>query len=263
MKLLKGIGGFIVLSGPLFFLLIYFVIAVVLSIIAARQGAKRGKKRWGLYTALVFILIMFWDLPLVLGTRWYQCTNNAGFTVHKTLEQWQQENPGVVETLSPDKLPEQYFSSTAEVYPGQKNSGVYRFYHYPNGAELRAEFTKKGKLYMHRFNYPGIGKGDAHWLNGRFAWLIQRTPRLMVGKVDERIVDLETGEILAQSVDFASHPSGGRRWDWNPLNLQSLKFWLRHRSCPAGEYPNPRWLVGGDSLVSLRKKIIDINGDIQ
>ena len=58
MKLLKEIGGFIVLSGPLFFLLIYFVIAVVVSIIAARQGAKRGKKRWGLYTALVFFLIM-------------------------------------------------------------------------------------------------------------------------------------------------------------------------------------------------------------
>lgn len=227
MKLLKEIGGFIVLSGPLFFLLIYFVIAVVVSIIAARQGAKRGKKRWGLYTALVFFLIMFWDLPLVLGTRWYQCANHAGFTVYKTLEQWQLENPGVAETLRPSKVPEQYLVKS-------ERNGRVKYYRLPNGTEMKAEFTPNGTPRTVRFNRPDGTSG--YWLNQRFIWETFHSYRsiVRVGKKDEQIIDSQTGEVMAQYIDFSSHPTGASRRDWNPLNPQHLKFWLGHGSCERG-----------------------------
>ncbi len=257
MKLLKGIGGFIVLSGPLFFLLVYFIIAVVLSIIAARQGAKRGKKRWGLYTALVFILIMFWDLPLVLGTRWYQCTNNAGFTVHKTLEQWQQANPGVAETLIPSKVPEQYLVKSEQ-------GGLEKFYRLPDGMEIKARFWKGGKSQGASFKRPDGTKG--YWLNQRFIWETFYTGRNWqgIGSIDERIIDSQTGQVMAQYIDFNSSPTWSKRGrDWNPINPQNLKFWLAHGKCPKGEFPNPQWLVDGDSFISLKKKFKHFDGEIQ
>ena len=264
MKILNEIGGFIVLSGPLFPLLVYFIIAVVATIVATRRGAKRGKKSWGIYTALVFFLIMFWDLPLVLGTFRYECANHAGFTVYKTLEQWRQENPGIAETLSPDKLPEQYFYRTEPAYKGQKNGPHDRYYRYPTGTELQVSYRKNGKVDHTRLKYPESTSG--HWLNERFAWITRLTPRpfLRITEKTERIIDLETDEVLAEYVDFSSHPTPGtKKKDWNPLNPQHLKFWLRHRKCPKDEYPNPKWLVGGDSLASLRKKIINISGETQ
>ncbi len=264
MKILKEIGGFIVLSGPLFPLLVYFIIAVTATIVATRKGAKRGKKRWGIYTALVFFLIMFGDLPLVLGTFKYECANRAGFTVYKTLEQWQQENPGVAETLSPDKLPEPYFYKTEPAYKGQKSGHHDRYYRYPNGTELRVSYRKNGKVDHTRLKYPG--STSAHWLNERFAWTTRLTlrPFARITEKSELIIDLETDEVLAEFVDFSSHPTPGtKKKDWNPLNPQHLKFWLGHKKCPKGEFPNPKWLVDGDSLASFRKKIMNLSGETQ
>jgi hypothetical protein len=97
METIKGLLGLIVLGGPAFFLLSYAVIALIIVKIVAKKGGKCA----GRYIALFFIFVMFWDLPLVLGTFHYQCDNNAGFTVYKTLDEWKAENPELSETLIP------------------------------------------------------------------------------------------------------------------------------------------------------------------
>ena len=255
MKILKEIGGFIVLSGPLFPLLIYFIIAVGLSIFAAVKGAKRGRKRWGVYVFLVYLLIMFWDLPIVLSAFEYECKNNAGFTVHKTLEQWQEENPGVAETLVPYKVPEEYLVKS-------EHKGRVKHYRLPDGREIKAEFTPNGTRRSTRFRRPD-GTGG-FWLNQRFIWETFHSSRsfVWIGKKDQRIIDRLTGEVMAQRIDFSS--SAGPDFtdrEWNGFNPQHLKVWLWHESCPSGEYPNPKWLVGGDSFGGWMVRYKNFDGE--
>jgi hypothetical protein len=100
MKMVKDLQGFVVLSGPLLYLLLFFVVSVIVVVFASRAGRRRGK-RWGRWAALALLLFAFWDLPPTLGMFWYQCANHAGFTQYKTLEEWKQENPGMSETLMP------------------------------------------------------------------------------------------------------------------------------------------------------------------
>ena len=257
MKIFKEILGFIVLAGPLFPLLVYFVLAVGLSIFATAKGAKRGKKRWGVYVFLTYLLIMFWDLPIVLGTFKYECENNAGFTVHKTLERWQAENPGVAETLVPYKVPEEYLVKS-------EHNGRVKHYRLPDGIEVKTRFWTGGKVKGSSFKRPDGTHGS--WLNQRFIWETFHSSRSFarVGKKDERIIDRLTGEVMAQRVDFSS--SAGPDFtdgDWNGFNPQHLKVWLWHESCPSREYPNPKWLVDGDSFISLKQKFRHFNGEIQ
>jgi len=66
------------------------------------KWAKRSNRSsivWGGVAAILMLSIVFWDLIPVYGTHQYQCINNGGFTVYKTLDQWRDENPGVAETL--------------------------------------------------------------------------------------------------------------------------------------------------------------------
>jgi hypothetical protein len=100
MEYLKELLGFVVLSGPLFFLFIFLVVSVVVVILVSRAGRRRGK-RWGRWAAVALLLFAFWDLPPTLGIFWYQCANHAGFTQYQTLEDWKRENPGVAKTLTP------------------------------------------------------------------------------------------------------------------------------------------------------------------
>ncbi len=67
-----------------------------------RQAMKRGiaKWKWGVPTALVMYLLIFWDHIPTLVAHQYYCKTEAGFTVYKTLEEWKEENPGVAETLT-------------------------------------------------------------------------------------------------------------------------------------------------------------------
>jgi hypothetical protein len=69
---------------------------------AAREARARGISgwKWGVPAALVMYHLLLWDwVPTVIAHRYY-CQKDAGFVVHKTLDQWKQENPGVAETLS-------------------------------------------------------------------------------------------------------------------------------------------------------------------
>jgi len=81
---------------------LYLVISIVVVIWAIHHAKKQNKsvKRWGWSAALVMYLIPFWDWIPTVATHQYYCATEAGFWVHKTPEQWGNENPGVLETLA-------------------------------------------------------------------------------------------------------------------------------------------------------------------
>ncbi len=84
-------------------LLAYLLLALLLAWFGARLARRSGMAGWkaGLPVFAVLMLLVFWDwLPMEIMFR-YDCSNRAGFTQYKTLEQWKQENLGVAETLQP------------------------------------------------------------------------------------------------------------------------------------------------------------------
>ncbi|PHS26636.1 MAG: hypothetical protein COA83_02890 [Methylophaga sp.] len=163
---------------------IYLIISIKVIGIGRTQAQRRGYKRWhgGLLAALIMYNLVFWDLIPVYAVHAYQCKNNAGFTVYKTLEQWKQENPGVADTLIPIK----------------------------NSPSTKTDKTTR------------------YQLNQRFAWDTTYTKIWnVVRKTDERIIDTETGEVLAQYIDFSA--SVGRLYNANKVS--DYKFWFEARSC--------------------------------
>ncbi len=90
---------------------LYLVLWIIVVTVTYRSAKRRGappKQTWraaGL-AFLIMYLIPFWDwLPTVVAREYY-CVTQAGFTVHKTLDQWKQENPGVAETLTWKRAPD-------------------------------------------------------------------------------------------------------------------------------------------------------------
>ncbi|GHU10281.1 hypothetical protein AGMMS50225_13340 [Betaproteobacteria bacterium] len=98
------------MAGMLFilFLLASFCLLVFVSWAAARLARRYGR-RGGWYGMAVFLAVMgllFWDwLPMEISYK-NKCENEAGLTQYKTPEEWQAENPGVWETLTP--MPSEY-----------------------------------------------------------------------------------------------------------------------------------------------------------
>jgi hypothetical protein len=93
------------MAGMLFilFLLTCFCLLVFVSWLAARWARRSGRRGWpyGMAVYLAVAVLLFWDwLPMEMSYK-DKCENEAGLTVYKTPEQWQQENPGVWETLTP------------------------------------------------------------------------------------------------------------------------------------------------------------------
>lgn len=82
---------------------LYGLLTLVLMWIAARVAKHYGKSaRWGWRSVfLASFLFLFWDTVPTLVAHKSLCAMNYGFTQHKSLEQWKQENPGVAETLVP------------------------------------------------------------------------------------------------------------------------------------------------------------------
>ena len=80
----------------------YILISVWSVKLAMRQAEMRGiaKWKWGVPAGFVMYLLVFWDHLPTLAAHKYYCKTESGFTVYKTLEQWQEENPGVAETLT-------------------------------------------------------------------------------------------------------------------------------------------------------------------
>jgi len=93
-----------VIGLPIVFgLLVYLLISLGIVIWVTRHARRQGRSGWkkGLLAVLVMYLLVFWDwIPTVIMYR-YDCSTRAGFTVYKSLDEWKQENPGVIETLHP------------------------------------------------------------------------------------------------------------------------------------------------------------------
>ncbi|WP_260294242.1 hypothetical protein [Sedimenticola hydrogenitrophicus] len=93
--------GFLVLGG----LIIYLILTLILVWLGIRVARERGKSGWkgAVPVLVVMYLLMFWDLiPMQMAHRYY-CATEGGFSLNKSLEQWQAENPGVAKTLKPLK----------------------------------------------------------------------------------------------------------------------------------------------------------------
>ena len=81
---------------------IYLAISFVVIRFAMKQARTSGRRPWvwGGVAAFIMYNLVFWDwIPTVVAHKYY-CANEAGFWVYKTLDEWQKENPGVIETLS-------------------------------------------------------------------------------------------------------------------------------------------------------------------
>lgn len=91
--------GLVVFGG----IAIYFLLSIFIIIMAVSWADhyKKPPGKVGFIAALIVFGPVLWDFIPVHAVYNYQCKVNAGFTVHKTLEQWMQENPGVAETLNP------------------------------------------------------------------------------------------------------------------------------------------------------------------
>lgn len=97
------IVGLIVLGG----LISYLILTLVLVTVNVRSARKEGKSGWarGLVVFVFMYLLLFWDwIPMRIVIQHY-CTSQGGFVVNKTFDQWKAENPGVAETLVPNKNP--------------------------------------------------------------------------------------------------------------------------------------------------------------
>lgn len=90
------IGLMIIGFFALYLLISAFVVGGVTGW-AKKHG--RSAWKWGGLAAFVMYNLVFWDLVPTLVAHKYYCETKAGFWVYKTPEQWQQENPGVAETL--------------------------------------------------------------------------------------------------------------------------------------------------------------------
>ena len=114
MKELLGLG---VLAWPLVLLvaiLLGFVIAILFGVAYAKRHGKRSWL-WPMLGFLVVFLPIFWDwIPTVVAHKYY-CATEAGFWIYKTPEQWNKENPGVMEELTTRKVWQHDFSDDGDV----------------------------------------------------------------------------------------------------------------------------------------------------
>lgn len=83
--------------------IVYGVVLIAVTDKAYRWGLRKwGKPKAylaGLCGFLLIYLPVFWDhIPTLVAHRYY-CAREAGFTVYKTLDQWQKENPETIGIL--------------------------------------------------------------------------------------------------------------------------------------------------------------------
>ncbi|MCU7890866.1 MAG: hypothetical protein KZQ78_04300 [Candidatus Thiodiazotropha sp. (ex Ustalcina ferruginea)] len=100
----------------------------------------------------------------------------------------------------------------------------------PDGTELIARYDIAGKYIA-----TDMLRGDRvsrYWINQRFYWETIWTKHLFhVREWEERIVDIKTGEVLAQYVDLGTNiPPIGIGGN----SLSDYKFWMQKKSCGGG-----------------------------
>jgi hypothetical protein len=105
--------GFVILVAMGVYLLIS--IGVVAWAISHAKKSGKSAKRWGWGVVLVMYLIPFWDWIPTVATHQFYCAKDSGFWVYKTLDQWKAENPGVMETLTTQRVWQHDYSGGRDV----------------------------------------------------------------------------------------------------------------------------------------------------
>lgn len=144
----------------------YAVVSLLVIGMVASFANKRGRRGWvwGIAAAFVMYNLVFWDwLPTIVAHKYY-CEKEAGFWVYKTLDQWKAENPGVMESLT-----------TQRVWP-RKHVG-----------DIKNSVSTS--TVNQRFNYVNRKSGP---------FLFN------VWQHDQEIQDSKTGAVLAKQVDFST-----------------------------------------------------------
>jgi hypothetical protein len=166
---------------------------------AIRHAKKNGKslKKWGWGAALVMYLIPFWDWIPTLGVHQYYCAKESGFWVYKTLDQWNAENPEVMETLVENSnSPE----SISPDWPLERRPDM-------NIAHINQRFGMAYKNHL-------LSSDERKLLFNVWRWKYE-------------LQDKKTGEILARQVDFST---GNGYLGGEP----PVKFWLQNEHCMSG-----------------------------
>lgn len=162
-------------------LALYLLISIFVVIGAVKHAKKNGKsaKRWGWSAALVMYLIPFWDWIPTVAVHQYYCSTEAGFWVYKSVDQWKQENPGVMEKLVPRSI------ATVRIRDERIDENNWKSSH-----ELNDRFEYS---YEHRGPLP------------MYRWGTEVT-----------LKDGKTNEVLVRSIDFytAQIRSGGGWRGW-------------------------------------------------
>jgi len=95
----------------MFGLIVFGLLGIYLMLLAwaTRRGWRWGieKKGWTgrkryLGAAIGFLIVylpVFWDFIPTVVVHQYYCAKDSGFWIYKTLDQWKDENPGVMEGL--------------------------------------------------------------------------------------------------------------------------------------------------------------------
>lgn len=174
--------------------LLYLLLCVVVVLLTVRYARKSGRsaKLWGWGAALVMYLIPFWDWLPTVATHQYYCAKDAGFWVYKTVDQWKEENPGVMETLVDNSPSESYPNWPTEAWSGK---------------EITSINQRFGMLYKNHLTSPEEGELFLH------VWRWQND-----------LVDKKTGEVLVRRVDYSS---GNGHIGGEP----PMKFWLQSDHC--------------------------------
>lgn len=150
----------------LIFIGVYLLISLTVVFLVVGWAGRRERNRllWGGVAALLMYNLVFWDwIPTVLAHKNY-CENEAGLWIYKTLDQWKEENPGVMETLQ-----------TQRVWPSQRDGDIGN---YSTTLTVNQRFN-----YLHKKNGPYL---------------------LNVWRHEQEIIDVSNGNVLARQIDFSS-----------------------------------------------------------
>lgn len=152
----------------IFFLLLYLVIWILVVLLAAYLGWRFTKSKAVMFfVGAIAFVAMYWpafgDLIPTLWTHKQLCEKEAGFKVYVTPEQWDKENPGVLDALHPGML--------ETLHPNENHI-----------------VEKNITMSNQRF---GI------------AVSLTPIPDVAVKKLTESVIDVKTGKTLFQVVDFS------------------------------------------------------------
>lgn len=174
---------------------------------AVRWAKRRGRRGWvwGSAAALAMYHLMFWDLIPTLLIHRYYCATEAGFWVYKTPEEWVKENPGVLETLSVDHLPEEYrvhHTGWTECN-GMRIAPWDWYYVLPDGSCLKAHPNphRGGRVESVNFAAPDGSRG--YQINERIRWSFRGGDNIpFVRRQIREVIDIGTQTVLARYVGF-------------------------------------------------------------